>query len=42
MEAWGIKNFEIDTASDRLVDFEKNAAPVFSLKIKKFELKCVM
>ena len=37
MEAWGIKNFEIDAASDRLVDFEKNAAPVFSSKIKRFE-----
>ncbi len=32
MGAWGIKNFENDTASDWLVDFERNAARCFFFK----------
>lgn len=36
MEAWGIKNFEIDTASDCLI-LRRMQHDVFSLKIKRFE-----
>jgi len=32
MGAWGIKNFEIDTVIDWLVDLEKNAARCFFFK----------